>query len=83
MIYLFLAVVPLLAFWQVNRCDFVSFDDDAYITENDHIQTGLTMDAIKWAFHDLSCRELASPDMGITYGRHRGLRSQPSLGIIS
>lgn len=50
MIYLFLAVVPLLAFWQVNRCDFVSFDDDAYITENDHIQTGLTMDAIQWAF---------------------------------
>ena len=49
-IYTFLTVVTFLAFWQVNHCDFVSFDDDQYITENSHIQDGLTLDGITWAF---------------------------------
>ena len=50
MMYLFLAVATLMAFWQVNHCDFIDYDDNTYITENGHIQTGLTIDGIQWAF---------------------------------
>ena len=31
--------------------DFVSFDDPAYVTGNQHIRAGLTWDTVKWAFH--------------------------------
>ena len=50
MIYIFLAVVTLLAFWQVNQSDFISFDDGVYITKNSYIQNALTIDGIIWAF---------------------------------
>ncbi len=49
-IYLFLAAATLMAFWQVNRCDFVGFDDPMYVTENIHVKDGITREAIRWAF---------------------------------
>ncbi|MGA2783023.1 MAG: tetratricopeptide repeat protein [Smithella sp.] len=48
-VYLVLTVVTLAVFWQVNQCDFV-FDDSAYVTENSHIQSGITLDGFLWAF---------------------------------
>ena len=45
-----LALACLLAFWRVNLSDFVSYDDTAYVTENSHIQSGLTLEGIEWAF---------------------------------
>ncbi|MBN2019240.1 MAG: tetratricopeptide repeat protein [Sedimentisphaerales bacterium] len=40
-------------YWQVRHHQFVSFDDDQYIYNNNHIKTGLTWDNIVWAFtHD-------------------------------
>jgi protein O-mannosyl-transferase len=30
--------------------DFVSFDDPAYLTGNQHVRAGLTWDTVKWAF---------------------------------
>src|SRR5208283_5839421 len=50
MIYLFLTGATLMAYWQVNHCNFVYYDDPAYITQNSHIQNGITMDGIRWAF---------------------------------
>ena len=50
LVYLFLTVAAFIAFWQVNRCDFISYDDPAYVTENMHIRHGITMDTIRWAF---------------------------------
>ncbi len=50
LIYLFLTAATLVAFWQVNQCDFVDFDDPSYVTENIHIQHGITTEAIRWAF---------------------------------
>ena len=50
LIYLFLAVAALIAFWQVNQCDFINYDDPLYVTENIHIRHGITMEAIRWAF---------------------------------
>ncbi|MFA5324131.1 MAG: hypothetical protein WC373_15770, partial [Smithella sp.] len=50
LIYLFLLVVAFAVFWQVNQHDFITFDDRAYVTENLHIQSGLTLEGIRWAF---------------------------------
>ncbi|MFZ0932657.1 MAG: tetratricopeptide repeat protein [Syntrophobacteraceae bacterium] len=50
LICLFLAVAALMAFWQLNQCDFISYDDSGYVTENIHIRNGITTEAIRWAF---------------------------------
>ncbi|GAM10568.1 transmembrane and TPR repeat-containing protein 4 [Geobacter sp. OR-1] len=39
-----------VVYWQTGSHAFLLFDDDAYLTENTHIQAGLTWDGIKWAF---------------------------------
>ncbi|MGA9111573.1 MAG: tetratricopeptide repeat protein [Smithella sp.] len=49
-VYIVLAVVTLAVFWQVNQYDFINFDDYFYVTENSHIQSGITLDGIRWAF---------------------------------
>jgi protein O-mannosyl-transferase len=49
-ILLFLTSATLLSFWQVIHCDFINYDDTDYVTENSHIQNGITRDGIKWAF---------------------------------
>ena len=38
LICLFLTVAALIAFWQVNQCDFINYDDPLYVTENIHVQ---------------------------------------------
>lgn len=45
----FLVLITLAVFWQVHSFDFVRYDDDKYVTENRHVQSGLTKDAIVWA----------------------------------
>jgi Flp pilus assembly protein TadD len=49
-VYLVLAVVTFAVFWQVNQYDFINFDDNVYVTENSHIQSGITLDGFRWAF---------------------------------
>ena len=49
-IYLVLTVVTFAVFWQVNQFDFVNIDDNVYITQNSHIQSGITLDGLRWAF---------------------------------
>ena len=49
-VYIVLTVVTLAVFWQVNQYDFVNFDDKLYVTENSHIQSGITLDGFRWAF---------------------------------
>jgi Tfp pilus assembly protein PilF len=55
-VYLVLTVVTLAVFWQVNQYDFV-FDDSAYVTENSHIQSGITLDRFYWAFSTISIKQ--------------------------
>ncbi len=50
MIYIFLTVATLVIFWQVNNYDFINYDDPVYVTENDYVQNGITMEGIRWAF---------------------------------
>ena len=49
-VYIVLTVVTLAIFWQVNQYDFINFDDNIYVTENSHIQSGITLDGFRWAF---------------------------------
>ena len=45
-----LIVLTLIIYWQVKNYDFVNYDDDKYITENQYVKTGLTLDNVKWSF---------------------------------
>jgi len=49
-IYLLLILITFAVFCQVNQYKFVNFDDQAYVTENSHIQSGITLDGFRWAF---------------------------------
>ncbi|MFH1580990.1 MAG: tetratricopeptide repeat protein, partial [Pseudomonadota bacterium] len=47
---LFLVLTVLAVYWQVGDHEFVNYDDNDYITENQHVQAGLTLKSIAWAF---------------------------------
>ena len=49
-VYIALTVVTLAVFWQVNQYDFINIDDNVYVTENSHIQSGITLEGVRWAF---------------------------------
>jgi tetratricopeptide (TPR) repeat protein len=49
-VYIVLAIAILAVFWQVKDHDFINLDDNLYITENPHVQAGLTIENVKWAF---------------------------------
>ncbi len=43
----------LLVFWvfyPATQCGFINYDDDVYVTDNPHVQAGLTWAQAKWAF---------------------------------
>lgn len=45
-----LAIAVFAVFAPVSGYDFVDYDDDRYISENPHIQDGLSSDGVGWAF---------------------------------
>jgi protein O-mannosyl-transferase len=45
-----LAVLVYVAFQPVLQNEFVTFDDDVYITANPYVRAGLTLPGIAWAF---------------------------------
>lgn len=46
----FLALITLTCYWQIINHDFINYDDDVYVTENHHVQSGVTLKNIVWAF---------------------------------
>ncbi len=48
-IIIFLIVSSCIAFGRIARNDFINFDDDTYVTENNYIKTGVNPESIKWA----------------------------------
>ncbi len=44
-----LILVIFAVYSQVGTFDFTSYDDNLYVTENPHVQAGLTPESIKWA----------------------------------
>src|SRR5579872_4512273 len=49
---LLLFSVTLWTFFPSYHNDFVNFDDDVYVSQNAHVQGGLTWESIQWAFHN-------------------------------
>ena len=47
---LLLAVLTLALYLPALRCDFVEYDDQQYVTDNFHVQAGLTASGLGWAF---------------------------------
>ena len=54
---LLLVMVVLAAYNPVSRNGFVGYDDEGYVTDNRHVQAGLSWDTISWAF---TTREMAN-----------------------
>jgi protein O-mannosyl-transferase len=50
---LLLAGATVVSFWQVSQHQFVNYDDNRYVTDNLHVQAGVTRDGLKWAFGHL------------------------------
>ncbi|MFC1813392.1 tetratricopeptide repeat protein [Thermodesulfobacteriota bacterium] len=50
LISLFLIAAILVCYGQVKRFEFVAFDDNLYITQNRHVQDGLTIEGLIWSF---------------------------------
>jgi len=49
-IYFVLSIATLAVFWQVNHYGFVYFDDGVYVTHNNYLQSGISLEGIRWAF---------------------------------
>ncbi|MCG6535027.1 MAG: hypothetical protein L7F78_10105, partial [Syntrophales bacterium LBB04] len=49
-ICLLLIVITLAVFWPVKDHEFINYDDDLYVTENSQVQTGFTVEGLKWVF---------------------------------
>ena len=49
-VYIVLTFITLAVYWQVNQSDVINLDDNIYVTENSHIQSGITPEGIRWAF---------------------------------
>jgi protein O-mannosyl-transferase len=49
-----LAIVTLAVYYPVRHLPFINYDDDLYVTQNVHVQSGLEWDTVQWAFttHD-------------------------------
>lgn len=45
-----LAILTFSVFMQVGNHEFLSFDDDVYVTSNPHVAAGMTGENVLWAF---------------------------------
>ena len=50
LIVILLIIASCAAFSPIAGNDFINFDDNLYITENNHIKSGINLESIKWAF---------------------------------
>ena len=57
LICLCLTTVIMAVYWPVYNFEFVGYDDDQYVTDNRHVQDGLTSENLLWA---LSTRQTAN-----------------------
>jgi len=50
LLIVFLVIVTVAVFWQSTDHEFLTYDDDLYVTDNLHVKTGLTYENTLWAF---------------------------------
>jgi Tfp pilus assembly protein PilF len=48
-VVLILVVATIALYYPVSHHPFLNYDDDAYVTENIHVQSGLTWATVQWA----------------------------------
>jgi protein O-mannosyl-transferase len=48
-ICIFLAISTFTIYSQIQNHEFINYDDDVYITNNQHVKAGLTPDSIRWS----------------------------------
>src|SRR5882724_9419867 len=53
MLAVLLAVATLAAYYPATRNRFVDFDDPLYVTQNQHVQAGLSWRNVAWAFRSI------------------------------
>ncbi len=49
-VILFLIITTLTVYWGVRNHDFLNYDDGVYITRNNHVKAGWTVEGVTWAF---------------------------------
>jgi tetratricopeptide (TPR) repeat protein len=52
-IVLCLFLLTVAVYWPVHGFDFVQFDDNKYVTENQRVRSGLSAEGLVWAFRNL------------------------------
>ena len=50
-----LALATIVLYWPAMDAGFVNFDDGFYVTSNARVQSGVTLEGIKWAFFNPVC----------------------------
>jgi tetratricopeptide (TPR) repeat protein len=45
-----LTIITLAVYWPVHNYEFIRYDDDAFVFKNAVVQSGLSLQNIKWAF---------------------------------
>lgn len=53
-ISVFLILATLIVYWQLQHYPFINYDDNLYVTENLHIQKGVSIENLKWAIQDIT-----------------------------
>jgi len=53
LVCLFLIIATSIVYWPVAQFEFIDWDDEVYVTDNEHVQAGLTAKSIGWAFTTL------------------------------
>jgi len=45
-----LVLLTIIAYWPIKDCEFTNLDDNRYVYGNGCIQSGLSLNSVKWAF---------------------------------
>jgi len=53
LVSLTLSLMILLCYHVVSDYGFINYDDPLYVTDNEHVQAGLTLEGLLWAFRDM------------------------------
>ena len=61
-----LALMTFVLYWPATSLGFVDYDDNVYVTENPHVQNGLTWNGLKWAFTNTEYAAYWAPMMWLS-----------------
>ena len=62
-----LVLVTIGVYWPATRCGFVNLDDDLYVFQNAHLQSGLSWEGVKWAFRNTEQADYWAPLMWLSH----------------